>query len=56
VAVEDLAYQRHGAQTRIAAIQVATGTVSGWVGQGRAEEDFTRVIERVVQGNPGDLR
>lgn len=46
-------YQRHGTQTLIAAIKVATGTVCGWVGETRTEEDFARFIEWVIQTNPG---
>jgi hypothetical protein len=33
--------------------RVATGTVCGWVADTRAEEDFARFIEWVIQGNPG---
>ena len=52
VAVE-FDYQRHGTQTLIAAIQVATGTVCGWVGETRTEADFARFIEGVIAHNPG---
>lgn len=52
VAVE-FEYKRHGTQTLIAAIEVATGAVCGWVGDTRTEEDFARFIEWVIQGNPG---
>jgi len=52
VAVE-FEYQRHGTQTLIAAIEVAMGTVCGWVGDTRTEADFARFIEWVVQINPG---
>jgi hypothetical protein len=45
--------QRHGTQTLIAAIRVATGTVCGWVGDTRTEEDFARFIAWVVQTPPG---
>jgi transposase len=48
----ELEYQRHGTQTLIAAIKVATGTVCGWVGETRTEEDFARFIEWVIQTNP----
>jgi hypothetical protein len=46
-------YQRHGTQTLIAAIRVAMGTVCGWVGETRTEEDFARFIEWVIESNPG---
>lgn len=46
-------YRRHGTQTLIAALQVATGQVCGWVGDTRTEADFARFIEWVVQLNPG---
>ena len=52
VAVE-FDYQRHGTQTLIAAIEVATGTVCGWVGETRTEADFARFIEGVIAHNPG---
>lgn len=52
VAVE-FEYKRHGTQTLIAAIQVATGQVCGWVGDTRPEVDFACFIEWVVQLNPG---
>lgn len=51
VAVE-FEYKRPGTQTLIAAIQVATGTVCGWVGDTRTEEDFARFIEWVIEHNP----
>jgi hypothetical protein len=52
VAVE-FEYLRHGTQTLIAAIRVATGTVCARVGDTRTEEDFARFIEWVVHSNPG---
>jgi hypothetical protein len=51
VAVE-LQYQRYGTQTLIAAINVATGKVGGWVGDTRTEEDFARFIESVITQHP----
>jgi hypothetical protein len=51
VAVE-FEYRRHGTQTLIAAIQVATGVVYGQVGDTRTEADFARFIETVIQLNP----
>ena len=54
VAIEfEFEYKRHGTQTLIAALQVATGTVCGPVGETRTETDFARFIEWVVQLNPG---
>ena len=52
VAIE-FEYRRHGTQTLIAALQVATGTVYGKVGDTRTEEDFACFIEEVVQSHPG---
>lgn len=52
VAVE-FEYRRHGTQTLIAALQVATGQVCGWVGDTRTEADFARFVEWVIQLNPG---
>ncbi len=52
VAVE-FEYKRHGTQTLIAAINIATGTVCGWVGDTRTEEDFAHYIGWVIQHNPG---
>jgi transposase len=51
VAVE-FEYKRHGTQTLIAAINVATGKVGGWVGDTRTEEDFARFIESVIAQHP----
>lgn len=52
IAVE-FEYKRHGTQTLIAAINIATGTVCGWVGDTRTEEDFARFIEWIIQHHPG---
>jgi transposase len=46
-------YQRHGTQTLIAAIRIATGSVCGWVGDTRTEADFAHFIEWVIQTHPG---
>jgi len=46
-------YWRHGTQTLIAAIQVATGIVHGLAGDTRTEVDFAHFIEAVIQLNPG---
>lgn len=45
-------YKRHGTQTLIAGFDVAAGTVCGWVGDTRTEEDFARFIESLVQNDP----
>lgn len=45
-------YKRHGTQTLIAAINVVTGKVGGWVGDTRTEQDFARFIEWVIEQNP----
>jgi putative transposase len=46
-------YTRHGAQTLIAAINVATGKVEGDCGDTRTEEDFVRFVKRRIENNPG---
>jgi transposase len=46
-------YIRHGTQTLIAAIQVATGQVQGVCGDTRTEEDFVQFIEHLIESNPG---
>lgn len=38
-------YKRHGTQTLIAAMNIATGKVFAHVGETRTEEDFARFIE-----------
>ena len=52
VAVE-FEYKRHGTQTLIAAIQIATGAVSAWCGDTRTEADFASFIEWVIQQHSG---
>jgi transposase len=46
-------YQRHGTQTLIAAINVASGVVQARCGDTRTEEDFCDFISVLVQTNPG---
>jgi len=46
-------YKRHGTQTLIAAINVATGRVQGVCGDTRTEEDFVNFIEQMIEINPG---
>jgi hypothetical protein len=48
-------YLRHGAQTRIAAIRIATGAVPAHCGDTRTEEDFSRFIEWLIPQHPGYL-
>jgi len=46
-------YKRHGTQTLIAAINVATGSVQGVCGDTRTEADFAQFIEHMIATNPG---
>ncbi len=46
-------YKRHGTQTLIAAINVATGNVHGVCGDTRTEEDFAKFIEYMIESNSG---
>ena len=46
-------YTRHGTQTLIAGINVATGKVQGVCGETRTEEDFVRFIRGMIEQNPG---
>jgi hypothetical protein len=46
-------YKRHGTQTLIAAMRIATGEVSAHCGDTRTEEDYTRFIEDLIQRHPG---
>lgn len=46
-------YTRHGTQTLIAGIDVATGKVQGVCGETRTEEDFARFISGMIEQNPG---
>ena len=46
-------YTRHGTQTLIAGINVATGKVQGACGETRTEEDFVRFIRGMIEQNPG---
>lgn len=48
-------YKRHGTQTLIAAIRIATGAVHAHCGDTRTEEDFSRFIEWLIQQHPGYL-
>jgi len=46
-------YKRHGTQTLIAGINVATGKVQGICGDTRNEVDFVNFIQSTIEGNPG---
>ena len=46
-------YTRHGTQTLIAGINVATGKVQGICGDTRKEEDFARFVKQIIESNPG---
>lgn len=45
-------YIRHGAQTLIAAFDVAAGKVSGTLGASRTEEDFAAFLDRLIASQP----
>lgn len=45
-------YQRHGTQTLIAGLQIATGQVSAVCGETRTEADFSRFIEQLIEQHP----
>ncbi len=49
-------YKRHGTQTLIAAINVATGHVQGVCGDTRTEEDFVQFVAHLVESQPGYMR
>jgi len=46
-------YIRHGTQTLISGINVATGKVEGLCGDTRTEEDFVEFIRYLIEKNPG---
>jgi len=46
-------YKRHGTQTLIAALNIATGSVHVSCGDTRTEEDFCQFIEESIARNPG---
>ena len=48
-------YIRHGTQSLIAGIQIATGEVYGQIGQTRTEEDFVDFIDYIVKGEQEGL-
>lgn len=46
-------YRRHGTQTLIAGLNVATGTVVAQCGDTRTEEDFVAAIAHLLERHPG---
>lgn len=46
-------YERHGTQTLIAAMDIATGKIHADCGNTRTEQDLARFIKRLIQENPG---
>lgn len=46
-------YRRHGTQTLIGALEIATGRVYAQCGDTRTEEDFGRFIEDLIRHLPG---
>ncbi len=46
-------YKRHGTQTLIAAIEIATGQVQAYCGDRRTEQDFSRFIETLIRQHRG---
>lgn len=46
-------YKRHGTQTLLCGINIATGVVQGSCGETRTEEDFAGFIKRLIETNPG---
>lgn len=53
---QEFEYIRHGTQTLIAGFDVATGLVTGEIGDTRTEEDFVRFLEKLVAGEPETVR
>jgi transposase len=46
-------YKRHGTQTLIAGINVATGQVQGLCGDARNEADYGNFVKSLIEGHPG---
>ena len=49
-------YIRHGTQCLIAAFDIATGTVSGTIGERRTEQDYSAFLEQLIATEPADTR
>lgn len=46
-------YKRHGTQTLLGGLNVATGKIQALVGDTRKENDFVEFIKHLVESNPG---
>jgi len=46
-------YERHGTQTLMCSINIATGVVQGSCGETRTEEDFVGFIKHLIETNAG---
>jgi hypothetical protein len=49
-------YIRHGTQCLIAAFDIATGKVSGTIGDRRTEQDYTAFLETLIASAPPDTK
>ncbi len=49
-------YIRHGTQCLIAAFDIATGTVSGTIGERRTEQDYSAFLEQLIATEPADTK
>ena len=49
-------YKRHGAQTLIAAFDVASGKLTGDVGDSRKEDDFARFLDKQISSAAADTK
>ena len=45
---QEFEYKRHGTQTLIAAFDVASGKLTGDVGDSRKEDDFARFLDKQI--------
>ena len=53
---QEFEYIRHGTQTLIAAFDVASGKVTGQIGDTRTEADFARFLDTLFSSAPADTR
>ncbi len=49
-------YIRHGTQSLIAAFDVATGQVVGWIGERRGEAEFATFLDGILDGAGSDVQ
>jgi len=49
-------YIRHGTQCLIAAFDIATGAVSGTIGERRTEQDYSAFLEQLIATEPADTK